>query len=1052
MAKILLTRTTWWRRIFICFCLTLTLVGLWAQIGTTDATLLYFPYFVSIAGDSTGIAIFNPSEREAVVRLTATDGKGVLISSATVRVPARGQTARTANDIFGSLTIDGYLEVSSSTAGLTAYYQAFDSDGTYMDGAEPPQPATFLIFPVIPSTSEGEAKIGFLNTNSIDTSAELKLWSTGGDLLGTAKIIVPARGLNVSLPGSIFPSGTNFDNASHITATSRPKNVFSEAQTILGTSLFYGFSSVPTDGTLVDLAGINALTLSQTSNTGTIPYFRAGGQFASTVSVVNVEPAAIDVTLTAVSNSGTTLGTRRINLRANGGYRAAMQNAFSGFPSGEQEGWILVSASGRVAASVIYGRSDAESLAVVGMQKAPQFDFVFNQVVQTSSMFTEVSLTNTSPATSFADVYVVDTNGVTQGINQILIGANRRVSRPLNPLLPEITSQTGGYVFVRASEPLFATVSIGTTSNKTLSNFTPGNVPGSYAPAALKSFAVTGRITLNDRPAKGFPVILSGPSGRTTTADKAGFYAFTGLKAGKYSMSVDQFGFTFVPANVNFDLTKTSVRQDFTGMTGRDEIVVQPASVPVRSPDVTVTIFGSDFNATSEAFAEAERLKTTFIDANQLEAVIPAHLMATPKQFDIHVATDGSSSNRRVSKTYRLVAFVDRPTLTRIDTPGDIAEGSAGTTIRLIGTGFLENAAVKVNGSSDGIVVNYISATLLTAYVPASYFARGGIFPVTVQNPYPANVESAIQLLTVYHPAPAVDEIIPKTTTVKLEEGAGAIDIEVLGYNFRRGAIVNLLDPGAAAGTRLATTYCENDNFCLAVHLFAKIPAELLRESGFAEIAVENPEPSLKSASSAVLRIDGLRPTITSVLPGTSTVLTSANFTMPVVVSGTNFSKEQTSIRIYKVGTDPLPAFSGQGLVVLSTRQLHAPLIVKYPDAIGEWRVEVSNPQPGGGKSEPTSFSISEGNLASNPFLISLTPEVVAAGGSSFTLTVNGTNLKSGSQINFNQSPLVTTFVSSKQVRAEVPALLIERAGRYPVSVTNPDEGGTSNLLFVEVR
>ncbi len=38
----------------------------------------------------------------------------------------------------------------------------------------------------------------------------------------------------------------------------------------------------------------------------------------------------------------------------------------------------------------------------------------------------------------------------------------------------------------------------------------------------------------------------------------------------------------------------------------------------------------------------------------------------------------------------------------------------------------------------------------IVADLPAQYFTRGGIFPVTVQNPYPANVESNVQLLTVY--------------------------------------------------------------------------------------------------------------------------------------------------------------------------------------------------------------------------------------------------------------------------------------------------------------
>jgi hypothetical protein len=65
---------------------------------------------------------------------------------------------------------------------------------------------------------------------------------------------------------------------------------------------------------------------------------------------------------------------------------------------------------------------------------------------------------------------------------------------------------------------------------------------------------------------------------------------------------------------------------------------------------------------------------------------------------------------------------------------------------------------------------------------------------------------------------------------------------------------------------------------------------------------------------------------------------------------------------------------------------------------------------------------------------------------------VNGTNFKSGSVIYFNYLPLVTTVISDRQVRAQVPSTLIRYAGRIPISVQNPDNGGTSNRLFLEVR
>jgi hypothetical protein len=168
-----------------------------------------------------------------------------------------------------------------------------------------------------------------------------------------------------------------------------------------------------------------------------------------------------------------------------------------------------------------------------------------------------------------------------------------------------------------------------------------------------------------------------------------------------------------------------------------------------------------------------------------------------------------------------------------------------------------------------------------------------------------------------------------------------------------------------------------------------------------------------------------------------------------VIVSGTNFGP-QTVVRIYKVGMT-IPDFSVP-TELLSSTQLVVYVDVQYPDSLGEWKVEVANPPPGGGYSRAISFFLTEGQFALNPFLISLNPTVVAAGGPSFALTINGTNFINGAQIQFNASLLATTVISDKQVRAEVPAALIETAGRVPVRLINPDNGGASNRLYMDIR
>jgi hypothetical protein len=1009
---------------------------------TSTGSSFTFPRFASCGNLDTGVAIFNPNPTSAVTALKVTVAGGGSTATVTVTIPALGQVIKTAGELFSGGCVDASLEISSASSGLIAWYQTFDITGIYLDGAGQALPAYDLLFPVVPATSEGLAEIDLLNSNPRVAAVELKLWSTSGTLLGTTKVQVPAFGAYRGIANDLFPAGTDFSNASHITTASKPVNLLSQAQPVSGTSLFAGFSSVPSAGA-VDVGALNAAKLDDLGNSGVIPYFRTGATDASTLALVNAEPASVDVTLTAIGNYGTSIGTRRITLTANGGYRAPVPFVFSGMGAGERAGWILIQASGRVSAAVIHGRSDAPCLSAVPMQRTPASAFLFPQVVQGYGYHSDLSLVNPLSTATYADVMVTRPDGSTAAFNRVSLEPGAKGTWRLSSLMPEIESQSGGAVYVSAHDPIFSTLAIGTDSGATLASFAPQPISVPYSPAALKSFAITGNVLLNDRPAAGFRVVLSGPVGRLATSAQDGTYAFTNLPAGRYSMMVDQFGFQFLPAQTNFELTNASKRQDFQGYTAPDAIVVQPASLPAKSPDSTVTVFGTGFDATSEVHVGATRLATTYVNSGQLRAVIPAYMMLTAARIELYVLTDDLGPNRHVSSKYAFMAYQDKPVLTEVKSAGNLVEGNAGTNITLAGKGFLAGASVKVNGNADGIETTLIDEGQLVAFLPARYLAQGGIFPVTVANPYPANAESNVQLLTVFYPAPVVEATLPATVAARLESGAGPLTLEVLGYGFRRGAVVLF------KGQPLATTYCESDAFCLSVHLYAKVPAGLLRESGFADIVVQNPSPSLGISETAFLTVNGLKPTITSITPGTATVTdVPLKFSLPILVAGTNFGP-QTVVRVFKASDPQVPQFKTD-LHLLSSMQFWTTVDVDS-SAAGEWKVQVANPQPGGGQFE-SSFFITDASYSGNPFILSLTPGLVEAGGPGFMMVIDGTNFSQGAEVQFGTTFLNAEVESNSQIMVDIPAYLIQNAGRVPIVVVNPDTGGASNRMFLEIR
>jgi len=81
-----------------------------------------------------------------------------------------------------------------------------------------------------------------------------------------------------------------------------------------------------------------------------------------------------------------------------------------------------------------------------------------------------------------------------------------------------------------------------------------------------------------------------------------------------------------------------------------------------------------------------------------------------------------------------------------------------------------------------------------------------------------------------------------------------------------------------------------------------------------------------------------------------------------------------------------------------------------------------------------------------------LVPDAASPGGKAFVLAVNGTGFVSNSTVNWNGSPLATTFVSASQLTAQVPASDIGQPGTVSVAVVNPGPGGgTSNVVFFPV-
>ena len=83
------------------------------------------------------------------------------------------------------------------------------------------------------------------------------------------------------------------------------------------------------------------------------------------------------------------------------------------------------------------------------------------------------------------------------------------------------------------------------------------------------------------------------------------------------------------------------------------------------------------------------------------------------------------------------------------------------------------------------------------------------------------------------------------------------------------------------------------------------------------------------------------------------------------------------------------------------------------------------------------------------PFLYSpLSPGSKAPGSKTFTLTVNGTGFVSGATVYWNGATLTTTFVTSSQLTASVPAANVATAGTATITVQNPGTIASNPVHF----
>jgi hypothetical protein len=272
--------------------------------------------------------------------------------------------------------------------------------------------------------------------------------------------------------------------------------------------------------------------------------------------------------------------------------------------------------------------------------------------------------------------------------------------------------------------------------------------------------------------------------------------------------------------------------------------------------------------------------------------------------------------------------------------------------------------------------------------------------------------------------SPSNGPAINTTSPTSAPAGGSSFTLTVNGSNFVSGSTAQW--NGAALST----------SFVSATQLTANVPSSLIASAGSASITVVNPGGANSNAYS--FTITSLVPTgpyLSSLSPNS---IDAGGAALSLTVNGSGFASGATVL------------WNGSPLTTteISTYQLLATVPASYLAVGGSSDITVLN--PGNVVSNGLIFNILTPN-AGRPTVASLSPSSSTPGGPAFTLTVAGTNFVNGAVVDWNNTPLATSFQGSPtQLTATVPASLITTAGTAAVSVVNPN-GQASNFVEFQI-
>ena len=432
---------------------------------------------------------------------------------------------------------------------------------------------------------------------------------------------------------------------------------------------------------------------------------------------------------------------------------------------------------------------------------------------------------------------------------------------------------------------------------------------------------------------------------------------------------------------------------------------VSPASAAAGGPGVNITATGVGFTRYDVLTFNAAALATTYVSSTALTAAIPATSLRIAGTASVQVI-DSTGAGRSLAQPFPIVAAPSIGTMA----PTSAMAGSPAFTLTVSGANCPAGCVVQWNGAP--LNAWHPSDTTVTAAVPANLISTAGTASIRLVN---QNGGASNTATFTINPAAA---FVASLSPGSIPAGSSAFPLTVYGSGFVPGSQVQW------NGSGISTSYVSG------TQVTAMVTADLVNVRAGVSAAVTVMNPGGAVSNSVTMVIDPPRPVILSLSPVSAAAGSPA---VTIVITGSNFA---SNCVVRWNGNAVETAFNDAGRLIAS---VPGSLLVNA----GVVPITVTNPS--GLVSSPMTFTV----IPSTPVASVVSPSSVTEGAAGFVLTVQGAYFTPTSTVLWNNGALATTFASTAQVTAVVPANLVAAAGSVSITVSNPGRLVSKTVTFV---